>query len=182
MNKSNTFTWIHFFSIGTIFLAFILIVRLYQVQVMHGEEYKKDLERQHNSNVQDENFDRGLIIFKYKDGRDFFASSNQTGYILGVDPSKIENIEDAYSKISQILSLDKENFIFNATREGVVRRDILPRISEEEGDKIKELKIPGVLLISHRWRSNPGNQLAAHVLGFLAEKDIVAQLEKMGVK
>lgn len=171
MNKNSKFTFIHLFSIGIIFIACGLIARLYYLQVVQGEEYSNNLNRQHGSYAQDENFDRGMIIFKYHDGRDFFAASNQTGYILGVNPSEIENIEDAYSKLSQIVPIDKEEFVHHATRPNVVRRDVVDQISEEEAMKIKELDIPGVLLIYQRWRANPGNQLASHVLGFLAEKD-----------
>jgi stage V sporulation protein D (sporulation-specific penicillin-binding protein) len=170
MNKKK-FTWIHFFSIGIVVFAFGLIIRLYNLQIIHGEEYSASLDRQHNSSAKDENFDRGMIIFTYKDGRDFFAASNQTGYILGINPSILKDIEGTYQKLSQIVTLNKEEFIHHATRQGVVRRDVLPKISEEEAHKIEELDIPGVLLINQRWRSNPGNQLAAHVLGFLAEKD-----------
>jgi stage V sporulation protein D (sporulation-specific penicillin-binding protein) len=171
MNKQSNSVIIHIFSILVILAAIGLIVRLYIVQVARGEDYSQKLNTQQASYIKDENFDRGMIIFKYKDGRDFFAASNQLGYILAINPTQIQNINDTYKQLSTIVEINKDEFTRHATREGVVRRDVLTKLSEEDALKIKELKLPGVMLILQRWRSNPGNELASHVIGFLSERD-----------
>lgn len=171
MNKKNQFTFVHFFSVLFIFFALVLIARLYHVQINRGEDYRASLEKQHASYLEDQNFDRGMIIFKYKDGRDFFAASNQIAYTLALNPTLVKDVNLYYEKISEIITLDMEEFEYHATRQGVVRRDVQRKLSEEDANKIEALKLPGVLLIQERQRSNPGNQLAAHVLGFLSEKD-----------
>lgn len=171
MNKKNQFTFVHFFSVLFVCFALVLIVRLYYVQINRGEEYRASLEKQHASYVQDQNFDRGMIIFKYKDGKDFFAASNQIAYTFALNPTLVKDVNLYYEKISQIIPLDREEFEYHATRQGVVRRDVQKRLSEEDAKKIEELDLPGVLLIQERQRSNPGNELAAHVLGFLSERE-----------
>lgn len=171
MNKKDRFTFIHFFSLFFIFFALTLIVRLYTVQIVRGEEYALELDKQYSYKIKDENFDRGMIIFKYKDGRDFFAASNQIGYTLALNPTLLEDIDSTYEKISDIIQIEKEEFVHHATRQGVIHREVRQRVSEEDALKIKELELPGVLLIAQRWRLNPGNQLSSHVLGFLSEKD-----------
>lgn len=171
MNNSNKFSPIHFFSIGILVFAFILIVRLYDVQIRKGNYFKDISERQYSSQRRDENFDRGLIIFSYKDGRDFFAASNQTGFNLAIDPANLEDPQKAFEQISAIVPLDKEDFFKKASKKKDPYEELVKRIPEETGLKIYDLKIRGVILEKTRWRFYPGNEMAASILGFISEKD-----------
>lgn len=169
MNKSHRFTYIHVFSIGIIAIAFLLIARLYIIQVVRGESYSAQLHAQQGGAVRDDNFDRGLIIFQYKDGREFFAAANKRGFLLGINPQRITNTEEVYSTLNQIIELDKEIFLNHASKTNVVHREVLSNVPYEKGQEILNLDIPGVELKLQPWRFNAGNQLAAHVTGFLAE-------------
>jgi stage V sporulation protein D (sporulation-specific penicillin-binding protein) len=171
MNNSNKFSFIHFFSIGILIIAFILIVRLYDIQIRRGDQYKNESERQYSSQTRDENFDRGLIIFSYKDGRDFFAASNQTGFNLAIDPVNLEEPEKVFEQISTIVPIDKADFFKKASKTKDPYEELVKRIPEETGLKIADLKLRGVILEKTRWRFYPGNEMASHVLGFIGEKD-----------
>lgn len=171
MNNSHKFSFIHFFSIGVVLFACILIIRLYQIQIIKGESFKDDANKQYKSSVRDKNFDRGLIIFQYKDGRDFFAASNQTGFHLGIDPSRLENPEKVFQELSKIVSLDSDDFFQKASLKDKQHQYLVKKISEEVAEKIQNLQLGGVTLEKIRWRSYPGNEMGSHVLGFISEKD-----------
>ena len=171
MTKKKDFSFIHFFSIGIIAVAILLCVRLYQVQIQKGEHFKSLSERQYDSISLDENFDRGLIIFKYKDGRDFFAASNQSGYILAIDPAHLDNPELVYRKLSEVVEIDKDDFDRKAAKSDDPYEELVKQISQEEGQEIAGLELKGVVLKKKRWRFYPGNQMASQVLGFISEKD-----------
>ena len=171
MNKKSFFSPIHILSIGIIVMALILIVRLYTIQIIKGEHFSEKSQKQYSNQKRDENFDRGLIIFSYKDGRDFFAASNQTGFNIAIDPSNIENAEDIYQKINTIMPLDREIFFQRANKKDDPYEEIIKRVPEDIGLQIADLKLKGVILEKTRWRFYPGNEMAGQILGFIAEKD-----------
>lgn len=171
MNNSKKFSPIHVLSIGILVFALVLIVRLYDVQIRKGDYFKDVSQRQYGSQRRDENFDRGLIIFSYKDGRDFFAASNQTGFNLAIDPANLEDPEQVFEKISKIVPLEREDFFKKASKKQDPYEELVKRIPEDTGLQIADLELDGVILEKTRWRFYPGNELASHVLGFIAEKD-----------
>jgi len=171
MNNLKKISPIHFFSIGILLFALVLIVRLYDVQIRKGDYFKDISQRQYSTQRRDENFDRGLIIFSYKDGRDFFAASNQTGFNLAIDPANLDNPEQAFEQISAIVPLDRNDFFKKAAKAEDPYEELVKRIPEDIGLKIFDLKIKGVILEKTRWRFYPGNEMAASILGFIAEKD-----------
>jgi stage V sporulation protein D (sporulation-specific penicillin-binding protein) len=170
MNKKKEFSFIHVFSIGVIAIALVLIIRLYNIQIQKGDYFKAQSDRQYSVSL-DENFDRGLVIFKYKDGRDFFAASNQTGYTLAIDPTHLDKADEVYEKLSKIVEIDQADFFAKASKENDPHEELVKRLTEEKAKEILDMQIGGVLLEKNRWRFYPGNQLASQVLGFIAEKD-----------
>lgn len=171
MNNSKKFSFIHFFSLGIVIFAFILIVRLYEIQIYKGDHFTDLSERQYSSQKRDKNFDRGLIIFSYKDGRDFFAASNQTGFNLAIDPSNLSEPDIVFQKISELVTIDKENFYKKASKTTDPYEELVKKIPEDIGLKIADLKLKGVILEKTRWRFYPGSELASQVLGFISEKN-----------
>lgn len=171
MNNSKKFSFIHFFSLGIVIFAFILIVRLYEIQIYKGDYFTDLSERQYSSQRRDKNFDRGLIIFSYKNGRDFFAASNQTGFNLAIDPSNLSEPDVVFQKISELVSIDKENFYKKASKKTDPYEELVKKIPEDIGLKIADLKLKGVILEKTRWRFYPGSELASQVLGFISEKN-----------
>ncbi len=171
MNNLKKFSFINIFSFGIIAMALLLIVRLYDVQIIKGEYFKDKSERQYESSVRDENFERGLIIFKYKDGRDFFAASNQIGFNLAIDPSNLQEAESVYQKLNAIIPIEHDDFVRKAAKLTDPYEELLKNIPEETGLVIADLKLKGVILEKTRWRFYPGNELASQLLGFISEKD-----------
>ncbi|PCI29614.1 hypothetical protein COB52_02325 [Candidatus Kaiserbacteria bacterium] len=150
-----------------IFVAAILVVRLYFLQVVHGEEYRTQASDQYVS-ASGGFYDRGAIFFKDKDGREVSGATIKTGYLLAVKPVEIEDAQATYNSISQYLEVDEETFMFRATKEGDPYEEIQQRVESDAAKKIIALELDGVLLISQRWRYYPGKTLASHLLGFVA--------------
>ncbi len=171
MNKKTSFSFIHLFSIGVIAIALILIVRLYNVQIIKGSKYVDQSERQYTSLGLDENFDRGAIIFSYKDGKDFFAASNQTGFTLAINPSHLTNPDEVYQKLSQFVEIDKTDYDRKVALTNDPYEELVKKVPESIGKEIAALELRGVLLEKKRWRFYPGNEMASQVLGFISEKD-----------
>lgn len=87
-------------------LMLVLIVRLYVVQVLHGEEYRTQGESQYVHTVQDL-YKRGSIYFTTKDNEKVSAATIKTGFLLAIDPTKISDIETTYTALSSVIALDR---------------------------------------------------------------------------
>lgn len=158
-----------------IFLGFFVILRLFQLQILNSDEAKQDAERQYVSST-GAPFDRGLIYFSDKDGTTVAAATVESGFILAVNPNQVEDAEYIYQKISEVINLDKSDFIRKATKKNDPYEEILEKVDAETANKISEMKLKGVVLVRQKWRFYPGNTLAAHTLGFVSYRggDVLA--------
>lgn len=149
-----------------IVLGLILIGRLYFVQVMRGEAYREQAEKQYVHTVRDL-FKRGSIYLTTKDGEKVSAATVQTGYLLAIDPSRIENIEETYAKLNAITPIDHERFSERAQKKDKTYQELEQHVENEQAAAIEALRLPGVKLYRNQWRYYPGNSLAARTIGFI---------------
>jgi len=148
-------------------IALLLVVRLYIVQIAHGDAYVQRASEQYVRSVKDI-FDRGVIYFSTKDGQRVSAATLKVGYTLAVAPDLILDSEEAYRKVNEVFPLDKGEFLAHAGKKGDPYEEIVTRVSEENAEKIRDLKISGVQLYRDQWRYYPGDTLASHAVGFVA--------------
>lgn len=159
------------FILGTIFLVFfVIITKLYVVQIVHGDVFREKADRQYYK-PSTTSFDRGSISFTTKDGEKIDAATLSIGYILAVNPNILKNPEEAYEKINKIVELDRETFMHRATKEDDPYEEIKRELSEDQKNRIEELEIEGVSLYKNKWRFYPGKTMASHVVGFMSWKD-----------
>lgn len=152
------------------FLGVILVTRLFFIQVVKGERYESEVSRQYfPSSAQ--NFNRGSIYFKEKNGNLISAAVIREGYLLAINPKLLENPEDAYLKLSEIVSLDKNDFLARASKKDDPYEAVARRIDEASAKKIRELDMSGVSLERETWRYYPAGSMASHVLGFVGYKN-----------
>jgi cell division protein FtsI/penicillin-binding protein 2 len=149
-----------------VIFALILIVRLYFIQIIHGQEYIDKADRQYVSQVHNI-FDRGNIFFQNKDGSILGAASLMTGYIISLNPKKITDPDLVYNQISGILDIDVDSFYAKVNQKNSVYQKIAEHIPEGVMKEIESLKISGIQVEKERWRYYSGNSLAARVLGFV---------------
>lgn len=146
-----------------IFVALVLGARLYVVQIVHGEVYSNEADRQYvrpEGNV----FDRGSIYFR---DRQISAATLKSGYTLAISPAAISNPEDVYEQLSSIVDIDEETFFLRAGKTDDPYEEVAHQIPEAAAEKIGQLQLEGVGLYEEKWRYYPGNHLASRVIGFV---------------
>lgn len=149
-----------------LFVTFVLIVRLYSLQVVHGEAYREEAEAQYVHTVQDL-YSRGSIYLTTKEGEQVSAATIQSGYLLSIDPSRITDASATYAKLAEFLPLDEASFLEKAGRKERTYQEVERQVSKEVADTIDALDLPGVQLYRNQWRYYPGESLAARTIGFI---------------
>lgn len=149
-----------------ILLALVLFVRLYQVQIANGEEYRGLAERQYVHTTQNL-FDRGSIYFSTKDGETVSAASIRSGFLIASNPSLIKDEEKTYEDLNVLYPLDKVEFTKHVSNKADTYEVLATKINEKTALAIKDKKIPGVSVYRDQWRYYPGDTLAAHSIGFI---------------
>lgn len=147
-------------------IAIIIVGRLYQIQIVHGEQYTERAERQyvHTTN---ELYSRGTIFMTTKDNELVSAASIKSGYVLAVNPTLISDPQIAFTALEPYLDIDKETFIERASKSNRTYVEVTPDVEDEVAKVIDVLNLPGVLLHRNQWRYYPGEDLAARTIGFV---------------
>lgn len=150
------------------FVAFLVIARLFQVQVINSSYYQGKGENSYSSKISA--IDRGSIYFKEKEGNLVGGAVMKTGYILAIKPDLVIDPEILYSKLDPFIEMEKEEFIQKAGKKGDPYEEIENRLTLEEVTKIKALEEKSLVTTTESWRFYPGSTLASQVLGIVAFK------------
>ena len=153
-----------------IVLSLILTAKLFLVQVVYHNAYAENADRQYVT-PSDNIYERGAIYFSRKDGELVSAATQTTGFKIAINPIKITDAEDIYGKLSVVINLDHDDFLFRAGKVSDSYEEIAHRLSKEEADAISSLKIPNVSIFKEKWRFYPGGTLASHTLGLVGYKE-----------
>lgn len=166
MSSPASLSRIRFLSLCVVFVALLIIVRLYILQVTEHDTYIDKADRQYarsSNNV----FNRGTIFFTSKTGEEVSAATLKTGFTIAVNPEILKNPEGVFEQLSTLLPLDKTEFIQKATKQNDSYEEIARRVDYSVGEQIGSLAIAGLRPYKDRWRFYPGNSLASHTIGFL---------------
>jgi len=149
--------------------ALIVILRLYFVQIVYGQEYAQKADRQFASSGSGL-FDRGSIYFTRKDGALISAATLKTGFLVAINPQTLQDPKAAYLAINAVASssLDHDAFLAVSAKKNQVYIEVAHRLSDENGQTISNLHIPGVQVLRERWRYYPGMSLAAQSIGIVS--------------
>ena len=152
-----------------IIAALGIVVRLYFVQIVNGEEYSIKADRQFSANSGGL-FDRGAIDFTRKDGTPIHAATLATGFLAAINPQILADPEAAYSAITAVApaAISREAFMSAAAKKGQVYIEVAHRLSEDGGQELSAKRIPGVQVLRERWRTYPGGELAAQTIGIVS--------------
>ena len=84
------------------------------------------------------------------------------------DPSMIGDIEDTAAKLQQALDVPAAELATVITAHKDKRFTWLRRrVTDEQAEKVKSLRLPGIVIEHEPFRSYPNGPIAAHVLGFV---------------
>ena len=157
-------------------LAFLILaalgifLRLYFVQIVHGETYSQKADRQFSSGGSGL-FDRGAIYFTRKDGALISAATLATGFLVAINPQVLGDPEAAYSAILSVApssTIPRDAFIAAAAKKSRVYIEVAHRLSDENGQALSAREVPGVQVLRERWRQYPGGKLAAQSIGIVS--------------
>jgi len=164
----SKFAWrIRLMAIGMVLVAIVLLVRLYDLQVVHGKEYRAKAEAQYVKQSPNQ-LDRGSILFTAKDGSLISAATQATGYTIAINPAVMTDPAAAYAKLKEVLpDLSQSEFLEKASDTEDTYAEVARRVRNEDGKAIAALKLKGVQALRETWRYYPGRDLAAHTVGFL---------------
>ncbi len=161
---------IRFISVIIVLVAITMTVKLYFVQIVHGESFVGFAERQYiNKNTV--SYDRGEIYFQNKAGENIPAAISRSGFTISINPSIVKDPEAIYKQLSSVIPLDRDDFIARASKINDKNEEIAKNLNSETANKIKALNIYGLNIATDKWRFYPGNSLASQSIGFVAYKD-----------
>ncbi len=151
-------------------VALFILVRLYFVQIVHGEDYAQKADRQFASSASGL-FDRGSIYFTRKDGTLISAATIATGFLVAINPQTLADPEAAYAAVASVASSTpslRDTFLAAAAKKSQAHIEIMHRLSDEAGQALSAKDMPGVQVLRERWRYYPGATLAAQAIGIVS--------------
>lgn len=152
---------------GVIFLISLAVVaRLYQLQVVHGQQYVVKAEKQYVHTAADL-YDRGSIFFETKDGSELSAASVRSGFVLAVNPTLVGDAETLCNEIKDYIEIDKPLCIERATLSNRTYVELEKELPDEMANEIATKDLDELSLYRSRWRYYPGNDVAARSIGFV---------------
>src|SRR3989344_1247345 len=152
-----------------VFATACILMRLYFIQIVHGQEYMQKADRQFASGGSGL-FDRGAIYFTRKDGALISAATLATGFLVAINPQTLEDTETAYVAITAVASstLSRDAFLAAAAKKSQVYIEVAHRLSDKNGRSLSARAIPGVQVLRESWRYYPGGSLAAQSIGIVS--------------
>lgn len=186
--------------LGIFLFAGVIALRLFSLQVLNNDFYAALAAGQHE--IYKAIFpERGRILMQEassaasQDEKLYPLATNQSLYLIYVDPRKIENAESLVKKLVDILYVREEKEGEGLTAEEIeaveksekekLEEEFLAKLKKENDPyeplrrgvneatltKIKELQAEGIGYIEEEARYYPENNLGSHFLGFVGIKD-----------
>ena len=159
------------FALMVVLVFSVLFLRLWQLQILKGKEYK-DLSENNRIRLRKVRPLRGRIL----DRKGRVLATNRPSFSVTVIPEDVLDIKGLSKKLSSLLGMDAKAISQKITANGrppfqpvYIKRDI----SWEELSKVKALlmDMPGVQVVVEPIRTYPYGELAAHLLGYVGEVD-----------
>src|SRR3989344_2824434 len=161
---------IRFISVIVIFVASIVVLRLYFIQIVHSAEFTADAERQYiNKNTI--LYDRGEIYFEGNNGERVLGAISRSGFTIAINSKILKDVESVYNTLNDIVPINKEHFLSKANKKDDEYEEIITHINSDTAEKIRKLNIYGITLEADKWRFYPGGSLASQTIGFVGYKD-----------
>lgn len=143
--------------------ALLLVVRLYFVQIVNGSAYGRDALGQYVA-ASPETEKRGDIFFQKKDGTLVSAAVMQAGWRIAIQPKVLTDQDAVYAKLNAVVPINREEFLASAEKKDDPYEEIAVRVPDSFATAVRQLKIPGVILVQDQWRLYPARELAAQTL------------------
>lgn len=144
-----------------ILFSFLLLSRLFYVQIIQKDFYKALAQGLYNSDTQTES-KRGEIFFKDNEP----LAINKNWPLVFACPPKVVEKEKTARILSEKLSLDK-NFVLEKLKKDSLYSLLKDKLNQEEAEVLKNLNLPGIYSTATQGRYYPQDSLASQTIGFL---------------
>lgn len=163
MVKSNNFR-INLFIVFVIVTSSLIVYRLFILSVVRHHAYLRTAQAQ-NENISNI-LARGNIYLSDKSLEPVLAATNKKFPLAHIVPAEITEKEKTAEKLSETLNLDKEELVKKMNSDSQSLRVIARRLTNDQVEAVKNLKLKGVGVSYEVDRFYPGEKLAAHIIGF----------------
>lgn len=149
---------------------FVILLRLANLQILHGAENKSKAESQRNM-VLKLLPTRGEINLVESSTQQLLpvATNIEKPLVYGV-PLDVQNPVLAAASLSAILNVDQNELLTKLANKQKKYVVLKKQLTEEEVNKIKELKLSGIFFDGEGFRLYPQGNLLSQVLGFVGYK------------
>lgn len=161
---------VYIISLLVIIFSFILINRLFEIQVKNNE-YWRALAKGQQTILKKESPRRGDIFFEDKKGKVYLAATNKEKYFCYLVPGVIKDKEKTSESLSNILGIDQKIILekINSSSNYFILKD---NLTEKEAKDIEKLNILGVYIGRGEKRYYPQGEEGAHILGFVGGENV----------
>lgn len=154
-------------STAFLFLATFLGFRLLQKQVFEHSSYSA-LAKSQQYESQSIQGKRGQILAKDGQGNATYPlATNQTTYALNLVPSQIADKRGTAEKVAPLAQLGNDFVYEQINNSKLYIPPVKHKLTYEEAQSIKDLKLPGVFISPEESRFYPEDAVGANVLGFV---------------
>ena len=181
VSKRLTTKRLYIIAVAVCAAFFLIFFRLFMLQVVNYEKYKDISLNQQENFFKSSLPKRGGIFLIGKGGEYSVAASNKKGFLAYLNSRTLENPEEAFFKLSPLISMTKDNFLKLAQKKDDPFEILQKKLSEKEAEKILSLGIKGVGITNDEWRFYPSGAFLSHVLGFSSVNSDIAE-GKYGVE
>lgn len=150
-------------------IFFLLLINTYLIQTINATIYREQAAINWNSSYVLEP-ERGIIYDR--NGERLAQNSNAytvVAIISKKNPAHITDPVDVAQQLAPILDMTEASIIALLTR-NAYQVELRPggwKIDKDKADRIRELKIPGIVLREEKVRYYPFNSLASYMIGFI---------------
>lgn len=164
--------WIFVAGISLLFL--IVLIRLFQVQILAHTEYKAKADNKHQVRV-DLIGDRGNIYFQnLKSGDNFPVAINLITYDIGFDANAISDSESNKAQIKEFIEQNFPDIDKIKLEEELNNKDkkyyiFAKNVPENIVEPLKKKALKGIILEKKSVRNYPEKTLGSHILGYFSK-------------
>ncbi len=148
-------------------LLFIVIVaRLFYLQIIERDGYLEKAKAQHEF-TQGLQPRRGEIFLTSENDTKYPIAMNKTYLLLYAIPSSIKDASSTSQTLSEILEIDREIIFGRLSKKDDIYEPIKSKLTDEEIQKVKDLKLDGLDFIKESYRFYPDSELGSQLTGFV---------------
>lgn len=160
---------INLFALLVIVAAGLIFVRLFSLSYLKHEIFAKTAQSQYNNPAALIAGRGDIYATDLGDSSRHLVATNRSFWYVYANVNLVETPEDSATKISQILSLDRERVLSRLKSKGY--QVIADHLDKDAGAKINALKLKGITAAAEIDRYYPKGSTLASTLGFVGDNE-----------